>query len=83
MMPFRSTRWDVLADVGLASGVCPEREYLAHLAGIPGDNGVEAFLIRAVAAHRDERDAIPRPLRTELVSGEFIGKQPQQIPEPA
>ncbi len=82
-MSFRCPRRDVVAGIGLVSGICLEGEDVAHFVGITSDDGVGACAIRAVAAHRDERDAIPRPLRAELVSGEFIGKQPQQVSEPA
>ena len=68
---------------GLASGIGLKGEDVAHFAGIAGDNRVSACAIGTVAADRDERDTIPRPLRAELVSGEFIGKQPQQVAEPA
>src|ERR1700730_17081069 len=53
------------------------REYVTHFAGVAGDDGIGAGMSSTVTADSNQRDAVVRPLRAELVGGKFSGKPRQ------
>jgi hypothetical protein len=50
------------------------QQSITHLADVGGDHDAQAGPLHAVLADRDDRGAVPRPLRAEVVTGE-LGRQ--------
>jgi hypothetical protein len=64
------------------SGANLAREYVTHFAGVAGDDGIGAGMSSTVTADSNQRDAVARPLRAELVGGKFSGKPRKQVAQP-
>ena len=59
---------------GYRPGFSSSMQGPAHLVEVGGDDDVQAGPGRTLLAYGDQRDALPGPLRAELIAGELGGE---------